>query len=184
MNTIKSKKLLWIIVIFVVVALLLLVTRKTTSSTSQSDTSQTELKAAIAHVDLNKEFTFPLKDKNGKEVSKIKLFIQNAELRDEIIYRGQKATAAPGKHFLILDLKITNEYDQTIELDTRNYLRFAVAGAESELLAPEIHNDPVEVQAISTKYTRVGLPVDTANKQFILNVGEIKGDKQKVDISF
>lgn len=183
MNTIKSKKLLWIIVIFVAGFFLLLLIRKPASSTP-SDTSQTELKAALAHVDLNKEFTFPLKDKNGKEVSKIKLFIQNAELRDEIIYRGQKATAAPGKHFLILDLKITNEYDQTIELDTRNYLRFAVAGVEGELLAPEIHNDPVEVQAISTKYTRVGLPVDEANKQFILNVGEIKGDKQKVDISF
>jgi len=37
-------------------------------------------------------------------------------------------------------------------------------------LAPEIHNDTVEVQPLSTKFNRVGLPVDENAKQFKLFV--------------
>ena len=136
----------------------------------------------IKTLTLNKEFDFPLTDSTGKQVSKIKYIIQSVDERDEILVRGQKATAADGKVFLVINLKIVNDQAQTVQMNTRDYVRMSVDG--SEWLAPDIHNDPVEVQAISTKYTRLGFAIDGSVKKLTLKVGEINGTKQDVPIVF
>lgn len=151
-------------------------------SSGSGNTSKVEVMGAKASQEINKEFSFPLKNNKGEEVNKIKYFVESAELRDEIIVKGQRATAIKGRTFLIITLKITNEYNQPIEIDTRDYLRLSVNGNESELLAPDIHNDPVEVQAISTKYTRVGFPINDTDRALVLLVGEINADKQKIPL--
>jgi len=143
-----------------------------------------EVKDPTETLEINREFSFPLKNSEGEEVNQIKYIVENAELREEIIVQGQRATAVKGRIFLILNLKITNEYQQAIEINTRDYLRLSVGGRESELLAPDIHNDPVEIQAISTKYTRLGFPINEADKYLTLFVGEINGEKQKIDMQF
>lgn len=131
---------------------------------------------------LNKVLSFPLKDQTGKEVSKFTYEIQNAELRDQIIVKGQKASAVKGRTFLIVNLKITNNYDKNIELNVKDYVRLIV-GNSSEKLAPEIHNDPADVQAISTKYTRVGFAINDTDKNLKLQVGEITGTKETINLS-
>ncbi len=128
--------------------------------------------------DLNKEFTFPVSD-----TIKLKFSLQKAELSNQIVVQGQNATAVPGRTFLIVTIKIVNDSNQTIKMNTRDYVRLSVNGDEGTWLAPDIHNDPVEVQAISTKYTRVGFPVNTSDKNFKLQIGEIKGDKEKIDLN-
>jgi hypothetical protein len=50
-------------------------------------------------------------------------------------------------------------------------------------LAPEIHNDPVEVQALSTKYTRLAFPIDDTYKDLTLYVGEINGHKDAIKLN-
>ncbi len=141
---------------------------------------------ALTTINLDRKFAFPLKDENGKEVGKFDYIIQTSQLQSQIIVKGQRATAIDGKVFLILNLKITNNLEQTIQLNTRDYLRFIVKSNENEQLAPDIHNDPVEVQAISTKYTRVGITIDEvdAKKLIQLKVGEIGGEKQNIDLNF
>jgi hypothetical protein len=143
-----------------------------------------EIAGAKADVDINSEFSFPLLGSDGEAVSQIKYTIQNAELRDEIVVKGQRATAVKGRSFLILNLKIANEYNKAIEIDSRDYVRLTTNGNEDEKLAPDIHNDPVEVQAISTKLTRIGFPINDTDKDLKLHVGEINGDKQTVDLRF
>lgn len=140
----------------------------------------------LATIQLDKKFDFPLKDANGKNVGSFEYVIQSAQLQKQIIIQGQRATAIPGRIFLILNLKLTNSQKQAIQLNTRDYLRLVVASNQSEQLAPDIHNDPVEVQAISTKYTRVGIAIDEkdAKKKVELKVGEIDGTKQNIDLNF
>ena len=79
-------------------------------------------------------------------------------------------------------MKITNNYDKSVQIPTRDYIRLMVNGSD-EKLAPDIHNDPVEIQAISTKYTRVGFPINETDKDLILQVGEIAGKKQTVKLN-
>ncbi len=132
--------------------------------------------------EVNKEFTFPIKGDRDEEVAKIKFIIEKVETTNEIVVKGQKATAISGRTFLIVNLKIANQFDKSIQIDTKDYFRLSVNGNDKELLAPDIHNDPVEVQAISTKYTRVGFPVNTDDRDFVLQVGEIKGNKEKIKL--
>lgn len=177
----KTKRVIYI-VLFLGAALGLFFVVKRVGNNSQvsSQQSPTEVKP-IKTETINKEFKFPLKD-GIEDVSEIKFEIADAELTDEIIVQGQKATAITGRDFLIINLKITNEYEKAIEMNTRDYIRLLINGNEEEKLAPEIHNDPVEIQAISTKYTRVGFTVDEGLENLTLLVGQIKEDKEKLPI--
>jgi hypothetical protein len=142
-----------------------------------------EVKGAIASHDVNREFTFPLIDGSGEEVSEFKYLIENAEIRDEIIIKGQKATAVKGRTFLIITLKLKNEYNQPANINSKNYVRLSVNGNKEEWLAPNIHNDPVEVQAISTMYTRLGFSIGEEDKDLILRAGEIDGEKEEINLN-
>ena len=149
-------------------------------SLSYSDT-RPDASIAKARQVLNKEFDFPLKNEKGKVVSEIKYIIENAELQDSIIVKGQRAQAVKGRTFLILNLKIVNDHTQGIEINTKDYLRLSV-NKNNEWIAPEVHNDPVQVQAISTKYTRLGFPINDTDKNLTLQVGEINGKKQTLGL--
>ena len=67
-------------------------------------TSTIALPDALATQSLNREFQFPLTNNTGEEVSKIKYLIESAEIRDEIIVKGQQATAIQGRAFLIIHI--------------------------------------------------------------------------------
>ena len=182
---VPNKKLLAkLLIIVVAIPLLIYGFRSVSNDRKPTSDERQEIKGAKAAQDIKRDFTFPLRDANGEEVSEILFIIEKAELRDEIIVQGQKATAVKGRTFLILTLKITNNFDQAIEIDTRDYVRLVVNGDHGEWLAPDIHNDPVEVQAISTKYTRVGFPLNDSDINLLLKVGEINGEKQDVELKF
>lgn len=147
-----------------------------------SDSDKVTVEKAKKSQEINKEFSFPLNDDSGEKIGDVRYMIEKAELMDEIIVKGQKATAVKGRTFLILTLKITNEYKQAIEMNSKDYLRLSVNGNREEWLAPDIHNDPVEIQAISTKYTRVGFPINDKDKDLILRIGEIDGEKEEIPL--
>jgi hypothetical protein len=151
------------------------------NSGATSADGRVNVKSAKATQAINREFSFPLRDQEGKEVSKFKVQLLNAELRDEIIVKGQRGAAVQGRTFLVLNIKIINDFDRQLQVNARDYVRLIVNNS-SEKLAPEIHNDPVEVQAISTKYTRLGFPIDDNGSTLTLQVGEIKGDKQVIKL--
>lgn len=144
--------------------------------------SRTEAPEPIATQGLNRSFEFPLLDEKGKEVAKIKYLVESANIQDAFIYKGSMATAVKGRTFLIFNLKITNPYKDTIEVNTRDYIRVKVNG-NNEQLAPEIHNDPVEIQGNSTKYVRIGLPINDTDKDIVVLVGELEGNKQEIKLN-
>jgi len=143
---------------------------------------RTEAPAPIATQGLNKEFNFPLVDEEGKEVAKISYMVESANLQDAFIYQGKMATAVKGRTFLIFNLKITNPYTKTIEINAKDYIRIKLNNSD-EQLAPEIHNDPVQIQANSTKYTRIGLPINDTDKNIVILVGELQGKKETIKLN-
>ena len=95
---------------------------------------------------------------------------------------GKGEKVVKGRIFLFFTIKISNGYTQAIEMNTKDYARLSVNGNFDEWLAPDIHNDPVEVQAISTKYTRLGFPINENDKNLVLRIGEIEGEKQEIPL--
>lgn len=132
---------------------------------------------------INEEFNFPVKDEKNVEITKLKYVIETAEVRDETVINGQKATAIKGKTFFILNLKLSNSSNKSIDINTRDYVRLIVDDNEAEPLAPNIYNDPVNVQAISTKTTLLGFTVNDSSHKFKLVIGEINGDKKSIDVN-
>lgn len=172
----------FVVIIVGVLGTLLFVGRPTVITLGTQDARPAPT-TSKAKQDINKNFQFPIRDDKGKEVSKFSYEVVSAELYDSIIVKGQKANAIKGRTFFILNLKIVNTNNQPININTRDYLRLSVNNS-SELTAPDIHNDPVEAQAISTKYTRVGVAINDTDKNLVLYVGEITGKKESIRISF
>ncbi len=172
-----------LVVIVAIVAVRSVVNKSSASAPSILSTDKREnINKPIAQQLLNRSFNFPLKDGTGKEVSQLKYEIQSAELRDQIIVKGQSASAVKGRVFLILSLKITNSYDKSVQLSSKDYVRL-ITGSSPEKLAADIHNDPVDVQAISTKYTRLGFPINDTEKSLTIQVGEISGKKDLITLN-
>src|SRR6185437_12325355 len=90
-----------------------------TNTLGASTNNQVNVAKPLAQQTLNKNFDFPLKDATGKVVSKFNYEILSAEEDNQIIIKGQIATAVQGKTFLLLNLKITNNYDKDVQLNTR-----------------------------------------------------------------
>lgn len=155
-----------------------------TKSTVKTSAEKVSVANPNQSFEINKDFSFPLKDNNNVDISKINYTVENAQLLDEIIIKGQKALAVEGKTFLIINLKLTNDFNQPIQINTRDYIRLVIDGKEKDLLAPDIHNDPVEVQPISSKFTRVGFPINENYKKLELKVGEISKDKKNIELKF
>jgi len=138
---------------------------------------------AIASQELKTKFDFPIRDNENVEVAKVSYEIERASLQNSFIYQGKLAKSVRGRTFLIFDLKITNPYEKGIEINTIDYIRISRNNSD-ELLAPEIHNDPVQIQANSTKYTRIGVPINESDKDIKIFVGELKGNKEEVKLNF
>lgn len=182
----RNKKLI-IFGALIIVAIFAIFTLKNTLLANKGDKSPDDSRVAFpeakAKKDINKNFSFPLKNQKGEEVSRIEYTILDASLQDQIVSKGKSYTTIKGRTILILNLKITNNHNQSIEINSRDYVRLSINGS-TELLAADIHNDPVLIQAISTKYTRLGFPIYDTDKNLKILVGEIGGTKEEVAISF
>lgn len=176
------------IIIFIILVAAVLIGSKIVRSRTSSKTSsaksneQISVKEPRKTSNVNREFTFPLKNEAGDDVSDFKYIVESVELRDEFIYQGKKATSVKGRTFLVLNLKLKNSYDKSIDIKTRNYIRLSVNGNRDDWFAPDIHNDPVTVQAISTKQTRLAFPVNISDSDFVLQVGQITGEKELIEL--
>lgn len=174
-----------IAVVVVVIVLTVLVKFNPFSSKGLQAVSSNKavIRDALATQPLNREFKFPLKDDKGETIGEIKYIIENAELRDQIVVKGRKASAVAGRTFMVLNLKIVNDSNKTISMNTKDYVRLFVNGNENEPLSPSIHNDPVVVDAISVKPTRIGFALNETDKSLKIKVGEIKGEKTTIDLN-
>lgn len=174
------------VAVFMVLALFAagIVIRRLKQPAAAPSSEKVSIAGPIASQTLNKTYEFPLKDAQGKEIAKISYTLENAELRDEIIVQGRRAEAIQGRRFLIVTIKIKNSYEKAVNINARDYIRLTVNGNKEEQLAADIHNDPVSVQPISTKITRIGFPINETDKNLVLHIGEIKGQKQDLALEF
>jgi hypothetical protein len=172
--------LLFLIVLVLVIRI---VVKSATTSKQTTANAQLTLQTPTATENLNKTFSFALKDSNGKDAGSFSYTIQNADIQNQIIVQAKPVNAVTGREFLIINLKLTNSLNKGIQINTRDYIRLSTNNDLNDWLAPEIHNDPVEVQAISTQFTRVGFPIYTTDKHLLLQIGEINGKKTRIPLT-
>ena len=133
----------------------------------------------LSQKNINKSFSFDLSSDTNKQT--FTYTIQSATTQKEIILKGERADAVQGKAFFIVNLAITNPSDKEITITSRNYIRLQI-NKNADLLAADIHNDPVIIQPISTKYTRLGFTIDDAAHDFTLLVGALDQKKTPINV--
>lgn len=182
MNVLKNRSAVIVLLIVVfVLGIFLGIAYESKKLKKQFANSQVLAPTAYARQLLNKTYNFPIKDTSGKEIARLKYIIQNAELMNQILVNGQPYNAVIGKTFLILNLKLVNNSNQAIQIPTRDYVRLSTNKGQ-DWLAADIHNDPVQIQAISTKFTRIGFPVNFNTQNLWLQVGEVAGKKDLIKL--
>ena len=139
-------------------------------------------KSLINKKEIGKSFTVAIKDSQGNNVGNIDFTLADYEVTDEITVNGRKATAVTGRKFLIITVKIISSLDKIIEIDTRDYVKLSVNNSDN-WVSPDIHNDPTEVQPVSTKFTRLGFPINESDSNFSLQIGEPDGKKEILNLN-
>lgn len=182
-SKLKAKNIGTYLFVIIVTAAVLLGLRAALSRALSPTAGKNTAGAVVVSTPVNREFSFIVYDKNKQLVNPVRYNITDAQLTNTIIIKGQRATAVKGRQFLIFNLKLVNDFNESLFLNTRNYVRVQPTGS-ADRLAPEIHNDTVEVQPLSTKITRIGLPVNEGIKEFTVFVGELEGFKEEIYIKF
>lgn len=183
----KKTILIFLFLFASIVSILVLNLGKPTISQSQSSnfSQQLTIQPPITQTKISQEFVFPINNGSGEKIGQFKYIVDTVELRNQIIVKGNKLTAVKGRTFLIINLKIQNDMNKNIQINTRDYIRLIVNDNTKEKIAPDMHNDPIESQAISTKYTRIGFVVNENDKNLKLQIGEINNENKKtIDLPF
>lgn len=126
---------------------------------------------------IDRSFEFPVK-KFSKD--KLKIKVVSAQRVKLVTMKNQPITAKEGEDFLLLYLEIENNLETHLIVDSQNYFR--LAGEGEKKLAPDFFNGEIQVSAISTKQDQIGFIVNANQNDFKLQVGEIEGLKEIVDL--
>lgn len=133
----------------------------------------------ILETKIDKSFDFLIK-KGTKDKFNIK--IEKADIVKLVTAKKNPIVPKQGEAFLLIYLQIENNLTSSLSINTQNYFR--LVDVNDKKFAPDFFNTAVPVAAISVKSDQIGFVVKEGQKDFKLQVGEIDGEKQLVDIKF
>ena len=133
---------------------------------------------------INKELSVQARTRDKIRVSdaNLKVNLVNAEMANSLLVQGKRAKTREGKTFLIINMEVENTYAVPLYSFPVDLLR--LVREDDKRIAPSVHQGTVEVRPISTKKSNVGFVVDPNDKDFKLEVGEVSGEKEILEISF
>lgn len=168
-------------VIFIILLLLIggvfLVRRRRASNQVRGTTK------IIDQIEIGKQFEFAgLHPENRKPVTeKISFTIISAEKTDQIVVKNKLYKPPQGRVFLSLNLELKNESTQELGFFSRNLVRLMI---DDKPFAPQFYNRGITVAPIAIKKDKLGFTVETKQKEFKLQVGELTGEKEIVELKF
>ena len=172
-----------IILLAVLILLFLLIGTRIIRNKTKTVNTQTSQIKNTKIIPVNKKFTFPAIDNQGKVAGVINLTITSAEKTPEVLVKDQTYKAKEGKLFLIIDLELQNDSTNRLNIYPGDLIRLTIGDSDKKF-APDLHNNLVLVAPISTKVDRVGFVIDTDVKNLKLLIGELEKTKTEVSLNF
>lgn len=156
--------------------------RQRGSSTSSNKTIMSRSDDEVTAVaSVNQSFEFGLQNIN-KKTEIVKFTITSVERKNEIKLKEQLRKPSEGKDYLLVRIEIDNPHTDKLAIASADRIRLLADGERS--FAPDYHNGVVILEPISVKRDLVAFVVNKADKSFILQVGDLTGDKQKIEVNF
>lgn len=135
-------------------------------------------------INIDKTYSFSGLDDKGKKKDKIELKITEVEKTDQVVVQDKTYTAQNEKVFLIVNFELKNDSTTGLNIFPGDLLRLIVDDNEEKKYAPDLHNNFVLVAPLSTKVDRVGFVVLQKFENLKLQVGELEGEKEVIEIKF
>jgi len=135
---------------------------------------------------IDKSFDFSALNNQGKPVynTKIKFRVVSSEKTNQVTVKDQVYTAKNNKLFLIVNLELKNDASSAYNILPGDLVRLTYNSDSENKYAPDLHNNLVNVAAISTKIDRIGFVIPDNAKDFKLYIGELEGKKETVSVDF
>lgn len=137
---------------------------------------------------INKSFNSIGRTKDGRQVTdgsvpaNLPIKLTTAQITDNVYVNGQKATARNGKLLLVINLEIENKYQASLFSKPYNLMR--LVRSDGKRIAPSVYQGDVEVLPISVKKSNLAFVIEPNEKNFTVEVGEINGKKEAIQINF
>ncbi len=133
-------------------------------------------------VSLEKKWNFNAFDRAGKTLkTTVSLSIVSVEKTNQIFVRNKPVRTTPDKSFLVLNLELENKNPERLYFYTSDYVRFV---AEGKKLEADFKNPRLEIAPLSTKKDKLAFLVEDKENRFQIQIGEITGLPETIEISF
>jgi len=129
---------------------------------------------------LDKNFDFKVKISPEEEIN-LKMVLLGVKKVKTVATNSQPLQANPGEEFFILTLEYENNHSQALRVDSQNFFRL-IRGEKKH--AADFYNGQIELPAISVKKDEIGFVVAEGEKSFKLQVGQVEGEKEEIEINF
>lgn len=155
---------------------------KSTGKFQSAKNSSSGTKTAEAKVfsEVKRSFEFPAEITNGG-VETIIFTIDEAEIKDEIKVQGKPRPAPEEKAYLLLRLELVNDSVEELVFQSPNFVR--LIGEGDKKFAPDFHNGKVTIDPLSVRRDLISFIVDESARTFSLLVGELGGEKERVEVT-
>ena len=141
------------------------------------------LGAKNSQVLINKNYTVIARVKDGRRTDgKFEMAVANAEIANSLLVQGKKARTREGKTFLIINMEIENPHPVALYIFPVDLYR--LVRPDGKQLAPSVHQGAVEIRPQATKKSNIGFVIDEGEKNFKVEVGELSGEKETLEINF
>ena len=180
----RYKKLLAVLGIVIAIFLIILLAKGQTGrspSGVKTTVSSDKSTKAEATVNINRAFEFMAVNAKKQEVP-VTFTITTIERKDEIKVKGDPRRLTGGRDFVLVRIEIENDATERVAIASADRVR--LEGGGGKLFAPDYHNGNVVVDPISVRRDLLAFIVDTDVKKLTFLVGELEGEKQRIEVSF
>ena len=181
LTRIRNKKTFSLLLLAVLLIVVFVVVRGRGPSKSKKDVVTQEATKAKASAEINKSFEFQAINIAKKE-KPVSFTITTIERKDEIKVKNEARRTTSDKDYLLVRIELENTQPEKLAIATADYIRLEDKAGKK--YAPDYHNGAVVIDPIAVRKDLVAFVVTKKQKDFVLYVGELQGEKQRIEVIF
>lgn len=152
-----------------------------TASTNSVSVASLRTDEPTAVAEINQNFDFELLNANSQK-KMVKFTVTTVERKEEIKLKDQTRKPTKDKDYLLVRIEIQNDHIDRLAIASGDRVR--LQDDSGKLFAPDYHNGAVIIEPLSVKKDLLAFVVDKQDKSFVLQVGDLEQEKQKIEINF
>jgi len=134
-------------------------------------------------VTLDRKWDFVASDRTGAPLeTKITFSLMSSQKTNQIYVKNKPVRTTPENAFLVLSLELRNDTDKRVYFYSSDLVRLLTP--DGKKFEADFKNPRLEIAPFSTKKDKLAFLVSASQNNFQIQVGEITGEKETININF